>query len=141
MQISKITIGRLFNLGNYEHVRYEITVDVAVDEAATALTGLERILDALNPKKPNWYLTPAGAASAEERIKQLRELTDEEVRKRHGQSKYSLIFKWTKQLIEAQNKSNCWNINQQNARQALDDLGGACVYVDAKETWDTNDEF
>ena len=28
MKITKITVGRLHNLGNYEHVRYELTVEV-----------------------------------------------------------------------------------------------------------------
>lgn len=28
MNVTKITIGRLFNLGSYEHVRYELTVEI-----------------------------------------------------------------------------------------------------------------
>lgn len=139
MNVSKITIGRLFNLGNYEHIRYEIAVDVKADEAATALAGLERILEALNPKKPIWYLTPAAAASAKKRIQDLREMTDEEVRKRHGQSKYSLLVKWHKQWSEQASKTHRWDIREKHARQMLDDLGGAAKYVDAKENWDLED--
>ena len=43
MNITKITIGRLYNLGNYEHVRHDLTVEVKDGEsAATAITGMEK---------------------------------------------------------------------------------------------------
>jgi hypothetical protein len=51
MKITKITIGRLYNLGSYEHVRYEISVEVPEGESsATALIGLEKVVTALSPK-------------------------------------------------------------------------------------------
>src|SRR3954466_9951002 len=51
MRISRITIGRLYNLGSYEHVRYELTVEVPGGEsAATAVIGMEKLLAALSPK-------------------------------------------------------------------------------------------
>lgn len=50
MNITKITIGRLYNLGNYEHVRYDLTVEVKEGEsAATAITGMEAIIAGLAP--------------------------------------------------------------------------------------------
>ena len=51
MQITKITIGRLYNLGSYEHVRYELTAEVPAGEsAATAIIGMEKLMSALSPK-------------------------------------------------------------------------------------------
>jgi len=140
MNVSKITIGRLFNLGNYEHIRYEIAVDVFPGKAADALIGLERILETLNPKKPDYYLTPAAITSAENRIKMLREMTDEQVRHQHGQSKYSLLTKWLKQLEDQKTKTLHWDIRQAHARFMLNDLGGAAKRVDAKEHWDNDFE-
>jgi hypothetical protein len=41
MNITKITIGRLYNLGSYEHVRYELTAEVPQGESpATAIIGM-----------------------------------------------------------------------------------------------------
>ena len=53
MNITKITIGRLYNLGSYEHIRYELTCEIPSGESpATALIGLEKLIGALNPKLP-----------------------------------------------------------------------------------------
>lgn len=51
MNITKITIGRLYNIGNYEHVRYELTSEIPPGESpATCIIGIEKILAALSPK-------------------------------------------------------------------------------------------
>ena len=51
--VSRIVVGRLYNLGNYEHVRYELTVDVPEGRsAALALKNTLRLLKAANPKPP-----------------------------------------------------------------------------------------
>lgn len=45
-RVSRIQIQRLHNLGNYESIRYEVTVDVAPgDNAATILSNLETALE------------------------------------------------------------------------------------------------
>jgi hypothetical protein len=51
--VAEITIGRLFNLGQYEHVRYEIKVS-ALDGSGVADTirALERVLAGIKPKSP-----------------------------------------------------------------------------------------
>ena len=52
-RVSKITIGRLYNLGNYEHVRYELAVDVPDGASAAAVfASTVRLLRAVNPKPP-----------------------------------------------------------------------------------------
>ena len=84
MKVTKINIGRLYNLGSYEHVRYDLTVEVPPNQSPTdAMVGLEKILSALNPK------LPAGALSvAEERrrlleIEAMKSLNDEEFSNRY----------------------------------------------------------
>ena len=50
MNVSKITIGRLYNLGNYEHIRYEVSVDLEnEDDATKAMVGLEKVIAGLAP--------------------------------------------------------------------------------------------
>lgn len=49
-QVSRITVARLFNTGNYEHVRYEISVDLSAGaDPGKALTELEETIESLNP--------------------------------------------------------------------------------------------
>lgn len=51
MKASRVTVARLFNLGQYEHVRYEISVDVTdMQSAADAFLNLDAIMEALGPK-------------------------------------------------------------------------------------------
>lgn len=62
--ITRVTIGRLHNLGNYEHVRYEITVDVPADKSADPLkviADLDALLAGMEPKPPTgaWEITYA----------------------------------------------------------------------------------
>lgn len=136
MKVTKITIGRLFSLGNYEHVRYELTVECEWDQAPTAFRSIENILEALNPKKPHGYHGAKELELAENRIRDLHELTDEQVRHIHGQSKYSLIVKWQNQLRENSKRSYQWDRRREFAISLLNDLGGASEFKDAKQDWD-----
>lgn len=53
MHVSKITIGRLFNLGNYEHVRYEIAADLQPGEnPREAVEKLNSAINAIGEKCP-----------------------------------------------------------------------------------------
>ena len=61
-RISRITLGRLHNLGNYEHVRYEVTVELPPGTSpASVARELEDTLNALEPKQPvsDWDLRQA----------------------------------------------------------------------------------
>lgn len=49
-RITSLRIARMHNLGNYEHVRYEVTVDIGPDEnAAAILNEVEKCLQGLRP--------------------------------------------------------------------------------------------
>ncbi len=139
MNISKLTIGRLFNLGNYEHIRYELTVDVQPGEASEAVLGVETLLRALNPKRPCGVMTDSELAQAKNKIDLIRSMTDEAVRRNYGMSKYGLIRRYTADLAEATSKTELWRVRQKSARKLFDDLGGASQYRDAKQDWEDFD--
>ena len=53
-RVSKITVGRLHNLGNYEHVRYEVTVELPPGTApASVVRDLE---DTLRAQTTTWHV-------------------------------------------------------------------------------------
>lgn len=145
MRATKLTVARLYNLGSYEHVRYEISVEVAEGEsAATALIGLERILGALNPKS---------STKSREELKREQENIDymneqlglhgpEEFTYKHGHfegTPQEYIERCTKSHLENVAKRDKWEARAAKARQLLEDLGGAANWKDAKLEWDDND--
>jgi hypothetical protein len=63
--ITKITIGRLHNLGNSEHIRYEVTVEIPKgNHAGAVIQNVTKLLGDLEPKQPvaEYYLSHAREA-------------------------------------------------------------------------------
>jgi hypothetical protein len=121
MKVSKITIGRLFNLGNYEHVRYEVSVDVPEgDSAKDALVGLKRAIESLNPKPPHdsWAIQRAREILA----KPASALPQHEI---------SEIERHKRVISEFE----AWQTAQKKSLDYFDDIGGAAKFTDAKENW------
>lgn len=61
-RISRLTIARLFNLGSYEHVRYEVTVELPPGTSpASVMTELDATMADVDPKPPvsTWGLYEA----------------------------------------------------------------------------------
>lgn len=148
MNITKITIGRLYNLGSYEHVRYELTAEVPQGESpATAIIGLEKILTALSPK------THTHSRSELEReahqIEEMRHLLagkgEEAFRQRHGFSFVSTPEEYIARCAESHAKNvadrDKWERRSAKARILLDDLGGAANFKDAKLDWEDCNDF
>lgn len=133
MKASKITIARLYNLGNYEHVRYEITVEVPPDQSAErALRGLGNILEGLNPAHyPKIDLEEAGR-----KIQRLIEWTEEQVEQRYGEKKADLLARWQADLEEARQAQAQQAARRDECLAALDDVGGIAERKDAKQDWD-----
>lgn len=137
-RVTRISIGRLFNLGSYEHKRYEIEIAVPEGQSAgEALMGVERILEALKPK------CPVDVSHLGD-LKRYREWTDAELARAWFLGDRS-VEKWREDneseiaKLEAQLKD--WRDHQEKVRQLLDDLGAASQYKDAKLDWeDPNDE-
>lgn len=120
--VSRITVARLHNLGNYEHVRYEIAVEIPDGTSASkVLSDVERVLAGLDPKPP---VDDYDLRRATEALK--RPVEEWEDWERGNEPTY-------RSRIAADAE---WRAAQKLARQALDDIGGTSVYTDAKDTWD-----
>jgi hypothetical protein len=148
MKVIKLTLGRLYNLGSYEHVRYDITVELADgDSAKDALIGLEKIIEALAPES-KCCVSSRGELDRElvrvaDLRKDLNSLSEEEFKRRHG------FFEGTgKEYVkrcEQSHAENCsrrgkYETRARKARELLDRLGGAAEWKEAKLDWENDDE-
>jgi hypothetical protein len=144
MKITRITIGRLYNVGSYEHIRYELTAEVPDGESpATAILGMERILAALNPRTATH--SRMELAREKQRIEELhRKLADEgpdEFRRYHGHfvgTPEEYIARCEESHAENVTKRDAWEARSAKARKLLEDLGGAANFRDAKLDWETD---
>jgi hypothetical protein len=149
MKVTTITVARLFNLGSYEHVRYEISVEVKEGESATdALVGLEKIIEALKPESQCCVKTNDELERDRNRLDQLRELLNkegrEEFRRRHGHfvgTEEEYIERCEAMHSSEELKRVRYEKRAARARQLLDDLGGAAVWKDAKLDWESSEDF
>lgn len=67
-RITTVTVARLHNLGNYEHIRYECTVALPEGTSPASVIGeLEQLMDELQPRPPvnNYELLRARQRLAE----------------------------------------------------------------------------
>lgn len=120
--VSKICVSRLHNLGNYEHVRYEITADVAVtDDPALVLQRLEAVVNGLQKRHgfSEYEIEQAQTVLS----KSASELTEREVQ-------YLPTYQ---AKLE---KFNAVMRDRQEATSYLRELGGIVEFTDAKDSWD-----
>lgn len=138
MKITKIAVERVYNLGNYEHIRYSLTVDVKEHESSEqAIRGVENILAGLRPRKD----IPSNAELARQSIQiaRMEKMTAEEWEREHRHSvgtREEVIGRYRTSLEEATEKRAKALAIATTARELFDDLGGASVWKDAKENWD-----
>lgn len=121
-RISKITIGRLYNLGNFEHVRYEFSVEV--DKHASpgeVLKGMEKIMEDLNPKGPVEQIELSRCR--EQLSKPVERVSEHELRN----------IQYYKSQIE---KADAWSELRKNAFLKLNEFGGNVEHRDDKQNWD-----
>ena len=122
-RVSKITVARLFNLGNYEHIRYEITADVPKGGSPKqTLMDALRIVALLKPIPKPYELE-----SYRELLKKdASELTEREKERLDSVVKtvgtYDMCVKRRTDAIEM-----------------LDDVGGVSVRTDGKAKWEDDD--
>jgi len=145
MNITRITVGRLYNLGSYEHIRYELSVDVPVGESpATALVAVEKILSALSPKTCTH--SRIELERDKQRIADMRDVLatqgEEEFRRRHGHSfvgtPEEYIDRCQVSYDENVQRRGAWEYRSEKARKMLEDLGGAANWKDAKLDWEND---
>jgi hypothetical protein len=128
---TNITIGRLYNLGNYEHVRYELTVEIPEGRsAAAALTNVMKVLAGCKPIKLS-YSEQSIRHLAKSPEPKLSDPPTAEERQTHAQWKEARILAVK---LEAALKRRA------AALELLDEMGGTSIYKDAKLDWD-DEEF
>jgi len=125
-RITRITIGRLHNLGDYEHVRYEVTVEVGwADDPGTLLHAIDRALNDIRAKSgvSGFQLQRANKA-----------LSDPEFAKEFRADQLEGFRGFVKREEEAARR-------RQRAAEFLSNLAMASEYKDAKDSWDDDDEY
>lgn len=146
-QITRITVGRLFNLGSYEHIRYELSVEIPEwASASQTMRGIEKIMEALNPRKVETAPSEIEIKREEMQIAAAEAMTDEEFRDYRNYRDYAgtreevmqRLKEGLREKIESRKKAVEL---AKNARELLDNLGGAAIWKDAKLDWETDDDY
>jgi len=119
-RISRISVGRLYNLGRYEHVRYEITLEVP--EGGRAGDDLLKVLTLIHDLKPI-FIDPW------EEQKRRELVADPEKNGRHYVDLPAALESakiWLRQLDERRQR-------RQQIFAAFNDLGGVEKYTDRSD--------
>lgn len=144
-RISKITIGRLYNLGNYEHVRYDLTVEVAEGESASsAIIAAEKIIAGLSPLKNACIKEESEIARLRTEIDNMRKMPVADWERRYGTyqgTMSEIIERHEAQLNEDIAKRAAALARARRARELFDDLAGAAKWADAKQSWDDDNDY
>ena len=121
-KVTRIAIGRLHNLGNYEHIRYDVTVDLTNGEnPGLIIHRLEKLLGALKPIKEDWdYKRAKEILSDPEKVK------DEPARN----------VEIYQQRVATHDKAVA---RRERALVLFGALGGASQFTDAKDKWEDDD--
>lgn len=121
-QVTRIAIGRLHNLGNYEHIRYDITVDLTNGEnPGLIIHRLERLLGALAPIKADWEYNRA------------KEILADPERQKDEPARNLEIYQ---QRVTKHEKAVA---RRERALILFGALGGASEFTDAKLKWEDDD--
>lgn len=142
-RITRITIGRLYNLGSYEHVRYELTVEIPEGESPTvAVMGMEKILEGMKPVKTLPVDNEWEIKRKHDEILRMENLTGDQWQREYGHcvgSREEVIERYKTSHNEAVQKREAALARASRARALFDDLGGAAEWKDAKLDWDDDD--
>jgi hypothetical protein len=146
-RVSRITVGRLYNLGNYEHVRYDVTVEVPEGESATkAMVGIERIIKALAPEKTASVKTHGDIIRERAHVDRMRAALKldgpDKFRQRHGLfegTPQEYIKRCYQSYVANRKKRVAWDRRAERARAKLDAIGGAAYWKDAKLDWESDE--
>lgn len=129
-RITRLTVGRLFNLGHYEHVRYEIAVEVPeCADPVKAMSDLCSTLESLNPKPPHDKVSIDQAKNF---------LKDPTAPSWIGEdeAKQDYIQKEIQNAQETISEMETWKDRRRHAMAAWAKAGGSQLFTDAKVLWD-----
>lgn len=124
-RITSISVFRLYNLGNYQNVKYDLSAEVPEGVSASkTLIELCNIVAKLRP-----LVVPSDVRRYEETAKK-------PVGERSAYEKENLDS-WMATFAKHQNEI----AERKAAVIRLDELGGSAVYKDAKASWGDEDEW
>lgn len=130
-RVTNITIGRLYNLGSYEHVRYELAVEVPPGaSAAKTIASMKDVLERLKPFR---------LSMSEEYYAHQNETFREALKKEPNRENAASLREQIKQNTRALKEYAAARKRIHKAENDLDRLGGNLAYKDAKLDWDNDD--
>ena len=149
MKTTKLTIARLFNLGSYEHIRYEVTVELGEgDSAEKAIIGLEKALECLKPERSQCVQTRSDLRREAARIAGMKaklvEVGEEEFRRQTGHfvgSPVEYLARVEAHHIEECGKRIAYEQRCAKARALLDNLGASEKFTDHKLDWQDDTDW
>lgn len=118
-RVTSVSLDRLHNLGNYEHIKFSVRVDLNEgDDPGTVIYRLERLLGALAPITTDYDYQRA-----------MRIMSDPEKAADEPASNIDLY----KRRIEKHDKAVA---QRARALELFAHLGGTSEHVDAKDKWE-----
>lgn len=140
-RISRISVGRVYNLGNYEHVRFELTAEIPEGASASkAIVGLERIIEGMRPNRS--IKSEADLKREADDIARMRAQSDEDFERYHQCSvgtRAQITARYEASLRRDIRDRKRALKKSAKARKLFDNLNGAEVFKDAKLDWEDND--
>lgn len=123
-RITSVSVARLYNLGNYSNVRYDLAAEVPEGASAkNTLATLRGILQLLKPVR------------VPDCINDLREaLAKEPVDRSNWENDH--LEEWGQQVAKYESLRSA----RAEALKSLDDLGGSSFAKDAKDDWDEDSD-
>ena len=120
-RVSFVSVSRLYNLGNYQNVKYELAAEIAKGESPSeTLIKLTEVILALRPISPPDHALVSLKAARKKKLSERSEYEKENF------SSWLEAERDYRQKIDA----------RRNAVLALDLMGGSSVSTDHKQNWD-----
>lgn len=140
-RISRVTIGRLHNLGNYEHVRFEVTVELPPGTSPASVIGeMTTTLDDMDPKPPVDLWDLKAAIDMLAKPPPVLAAADPDDPFTNPQTEYERAVRRRETAVEKVARHEAWRKTHAAALQRFDQFGGTAVRTDAKDSWDQDDQ-
>lgn len=119
-RITSIRVGRLHSLGNYEHERYEVSVEVPPGtRPGELLAHIRELLDAIDPQPP---VSEWDAGEAERTLRAIADGAAAEWERKNADH-----------YVETLAKQNRWRTRREGALRELDTYGVSRTFVPAPQ--------
>jgi hypothetical protein len=140
-RISRVTLGRLHNLGNYEHIRYEVSVELPPGTAPASVIGdLEDMLNDLEPRSPvpDWDLRVAlkDLLGPEPTLESINALDEDGPFDGGPEHALAAALRRRSKARDTVNRHHAWQASREAALARFNELGGKSAHTDAKDRWD-----